>query len=124
MGTPSRGNPYKITFMKRQGGGERAGTITVGCSNQSIGMPLRDEVRLHRAVFAPADDLPVLPAAAKSLPLVRLGAVKWQRGANVPELHRAVLAAAQHLHTTRDRTKKRRENVKCLHVKRLRSKAL
>lgn len=41
----------------------------------SVAMPLRDEVRLDRAVFAPAHNLAVLPAAAKSLPLVRLSAV-------------------------------------------------
>lgn len=84
---------------------ERAGRPLVpsDVATKSVAMPFWHEVRLDRAVFAPADNLPVLPATAQGLPLVSLGAVERQRGADVPELYRAVLAAAQHL---RAKTKK------------------
>lgn len=89
-------------YIREARKGERGrGRTATGCrvlkQKISVTMPLRNEVGLDRAVFAAADDLPVLPAAAQSLPLVSLGAVQRQRGADVPELYRAVLAAAQHL---------------------------
>ena len=92
---------YTTTFLGREGRGggrgDRPLLSDAETKQKSVAVPLRDEVGLDRAVFAAADDLPVLPAAAESLPLVSLGAVQRQRGADVPELYRAVLGAAQHL---------------------------
>lgn len=73
------------------------------------------DVRLDRSVRPPADNLAVLPPAAQRLPLVRLRAVQRERRANVPELHRAVVAAAQNLKSVRERIEgeEARYNGKC-----------
>lgn len=97
-GTNNRLHDYFFREGRERGGrGDRPVLSDAETKQKSVAVPLRDEVGLDRAVFAAADDLPVLPAAAESLPLVSLGAVQRQRGADVPELYRAVLGAAQHL---------------------------
>lgn len=61
------------------------------------------DVRLDHPVYPPADNLAILPAAAQRFPLVRLRAVQGERRAYVPQFHRAVVAAAQHLESIRQR---------------------
>lgn len=71
------------------------------------------DVGLDRPVHPPADNLAVLPAAAQRLSLVRLRAVQGERRAYVPQLHRPIVAAAQHLnHPSDDGSMERRMTVR------------
>lgn len=68
-------------------------SMTIAITTAGLGY----EVCLDYSVCPSADDPLVLPTAAQSLPLVGSGAVQWHARPNIPQLHRSIVSAAQHL---------------------------